>query len=246
MPQTWQYALSAYRYPVELALFEDAADHPGWFRHDTGKGGCEETVEFENRFRRFGPDDLEAWYEVVFWKLFSQPNHRQRHTRSVIRRLSGETTASELWELTQKYVERPCRTRFKELRRKFFTSDVVATVATFPAFVCPEKFPMVDNHAAKWAYANGSTHGYNSVGGPTIVAVPEIGPGQTVVKGSDWRFVSSWTAWCQFTAELLSKATAVRWRARDVEMAIFTADRMGLPLNSLVQFVDKQGSSNVS
>ena len=119
----------------------------------------------------------------MFWKLFSQPNHRQRHTRSVIRRLSGETTASELWELTQIYVERPCRTTFKELREKFFPTDVVATVATFPAFACPEKFPMVDNHVAKWAQANGSKHDYASVGGPTIVGVLRLVPTRRLLGG---------------------------------------------------------------
>ena len=234
MPHTWQQALGAYRYPVNFTCFEDAANHPGWFAQGTGEGGRAETVDFENRFRQYGPNNLEAWYEVVFWKLFSQPNYRQRHTRSVIRRLSGGTTASELWELTQSYVERPSKTTFKELRQRFFTSDVVATVATFPAFVCPGKFSMVDNHVVKWARANGSKHDYGSVGGPTIVRVPEIGPNQTVVRGSDWSFVSSWITWCQFTADLLSEATQCQWRARDVEMAIFTADRTGLPLNSLV------------
>ena len=239
MPNSWQNALGAYRYGVDLTQFRDAAGYPGWFNHSTGTGGRSETAEFEERFRRYGPDNLEAWYQVVFWKLFSQPKFRQGHTRNVIRRLSGNTTASELWELTQSYVERPCRTRFRELRQKFFRSGVVATVATFPAFVCPEKFPMVDTHAAQWAYANACKHDYVSVGGPAIVAVPEISPNHTVVKESDWRFVSSWTAWCQFTAELLSEAAQNPWRARDVEMAIFTADRMRLPLESLVDLVNK-------
>ena len=238
MPNTWQYALGDYRYPVDCALFESASDHPGWFAHSTGEGSRAETVEFEKRFRQYGPGNPEAWYEVVFWKLFSQQNHRQRHTQSVIRRLSGETTASELWELTRIYVEQPCRTTFKELRQKFFPTDVVATVATFPAFVCPEKFPMVDTHVARWAYANGPKHNYVSVGGPAIVGVPEISRNRTVLYGRDWRFVSSWIAWCRFTAELLSEATQNQWRARDVEMAIFTADRIGLPLNSLVDLTD--------
>ena len=93
---------------------------------------------------------------------------------------------------------------------------------------------MVDTHAAKWAFANGSKHGFASVGGPAIVGIPEIGRNRTVVKESDWRFVSSWIAWCQYTAKLLTEATGYQWRARDVEMAVFTADRTGLPLNSLV------------
>ena len=96
MRHTWQYALAAYRYSVDFALFGDAANHPGWFDHGTGEGGRAETVKFENRFRQYGPDHLQAWYEVVFRKLFPQLNRRESHTRSVIRCLFGETTASEL------------------------------------------------------------------------------------------------------------------------------------------------------
>lgn len=234
MPSTWQDALDAYQYPVDLSKFSDAENHPGWFVHSTGDGGRSETAEFEERFRRYGPNHLEAWYEVVFWKLYSQPNNRNRHTRNVIERLTQGTTASELWKLTQDYIEHPNRGTFQTLREEFFPTEVVATVATFPAFVCPEKFPMIDKHVTNWARANGPTHSYAAVDGPEIVEVPELGPNQTVVMEKNWGYVSSWVEWCQFTANLLTKATGCHWRARDVEMAVFAAQCGHLPLRPLI------------
>ena len=234
MPSTWQNALNAYQYQVDLSEFCDAGNHPGWFVHSTGDGGRSETVEFEDRFRRYGPSHLETWFEVVFWKLYSQPQRRDHHTRNAIERLNQGTTASELWKLTQDYIEQPCEGTFQKLRRKFFTSGVVATVATFSAFVCPEKFPMIDTHVTNWAQVEGPAHGYAAANGPELVEVPALGPNQTVVRESDWTYVSSWIKWCRFTADLLTKATECHWRARDVEMAVFAAHRNGLPLHPLV------------
>ena len=235
MLDTWQNALDAYQYDFDLKCFQDAANHPGWFDHSTRTGNRAETIEFEDRFRRYAPDNLEVWYEVVFWKLSSQEGRRDGTTQNVIRRLTNSrTTAGELWELTEEYIERPSRGTFKKLRSKFFTSDVVATVATFPAFICPERFPMVDTHVAKWARANGSVHSYAPISGPEIVKAPKLDRNKTVVKESDWEFVSSWVEWCRFTADQLSKATGSHWRARDVEMAVFTADLEKLTLRPLM------------
>lgn len=45
--------------------------------------------------------------------------------------------------------------------------------------------------------------------------------------------MTSWMAWCQTMAAKLSQRTGFFWRARDVEMAVFTAQRYGLELNPL-------------
>ena len=229
MLDTWQNALDAYRYPVDLDLFQDAANHPRWFDHSTGTGGRKETAEFEARFRKYGRDNLEVWAEVVFWKNFSQLRFANDHTQRVIERFEDNgTMAGELWELTEEYIERPSRGTFKKLRSKFFISNVVATVATFPAFICPERFPMVDTQVARWALTNGPAHSYAPTGGPEIAKAPKTG-----IHERHWPFVSSWMEWCRFTADLLSQATESHWRARDVEMAVFTAKRGNLPLEPL-------------
>ena len=48
-----------------------------------------------------------------------------------------------------------------------------------------------------------------------------------------WRFIQDWIKSCRHTANTLSHGSGEHWRARDVEMAVFTAQRSGLPLNPL-------------
>jgi hypothetical protein len=76
----WVRALRQYKYPVNLALFRVGRSFSDkWFRANLRHGDWQETVQFEARFREFGPKCLEAWYEVVFWKLFSLPLVRNGH-----------------------------------------------------------------------------------------------------------------------------------------------------------------------
>ena len=71
MVRTWQHALDEYRYPVNLSDYEFAtSEGPGWFELNLSKGDRVETIGFEKRFRGKAQTHLEAWYEVVFWKLF--------------------------------------------------------------------------------------------------------------------------------------------------------------------------------
>lgn len=62
-----------YSYPVSAvsALLFGAryrlADR--WFNFEPKPGDGHETMRFEARFRKFGPQFIEAWYEVIFWNL---------------------------------------------------------------------------------------------------------------------------------------------------------------------------------
>ena len=122
------------------------------------------------------------------------------------------------------YVEQPDRATFRALRSKLFSEPVVATAATFPAFICPEEFPMVDTQIARWVRENGHLHGYPG----EIDRVPTA-----AIKESHWPFVASWMAWCRTMSAEFSRRTGFFWRARDVEMAVFTAQRCGLELNPM-------------
>ena len=105
-------------------------------------------------------------------------------------------------------------------------------VAAAPAFICPERFPMVDKQVTRWALEHGCRLRYSKVGGPDLKCVPDLSGGE-VLKESHWPFVESWIAWCRFTAWKLSRCSGRRWRARDVEMAVFTAQRKPLRLDPL-------------
>ena len=219
--ETWERALESYRYPVDLTGFRDAQQHPGWFDRNIA-GNRTETMSFETRFRGQAHDHLEAWGEVVFWKLFSSGKGRAAKRTAAL--LGSGVAPADLWSSCADYIANPSLESFRAFRCMLFTQPVVATAATFPAFIYPEKFPMVDTQITRWARKNGGEHGYSGVGGPDLECVPELLPG-AVLRESHWRFVESWIAWCQFTAGILSQGTGRVWRVRDVEMAVFSAQR---------------------
>ena len=227
MPHTWRKALDAYRYPVDLKRFADAAKYPGWFDQNIHPGDRRQTMDFEAKFRKHGPDNLEAWGEVAFWKNYAMPKARNKITRKVLARgVSG----AKLWKKCNRYIENLDLKSFRKFRKLLFEAPVVATAATFPAFVRPDKFPMVDKQITRWALEHGAEHRYP--GGPALECVPDLSGGE-VLRESHWPFVESWIRWCRFTACKLEKLTGETWRARDVEMAVFTAQRDGLKLNPL-------------
>ena len=231
MPDTWTDALEKYRYPVDLRRFTGAGDYPGWFELNICPGDPLQTMGFETRFRGQARDHKEAWAEVVFWKLYSTGSGRAATTTRNL--LARGVSAKDLWALCMAYVERPDRGTLRAFRRKLgFTAPVVATAAAFPAFVRPRDFPMVDKQVARWATRNHDRHRYFEVGGPNLQGVASL-PAASVLTESHWPFVESWGDWCRFTAGELGHRTGRVWRARAVEMAVFTAQRCGLSLNPL-------------
>ena len=220
--ETWERALDSYRYPVDLTDFRDAQKHRGWFDLKIVPGNLSQTMSFETRFRAQARDHLEAWGEVVFWKLLSGGTGRA--AKRVDALLGSGAAPADLWSSCANYIANPNLASFRAFRCKLFKQPVVATAATFPAFICPDRFPMVDTQITRWASENSGAHRYSGVGGPDLECVPALRPG-AVLRERDWRFVESWIAWCQFTAGILSQRTARPWRARDVEMAVFSAQR---------------------
>ena len=224
MPHTWKQALDRYRYPADLRRFAGRHEHPGWFESNLGVGDRRETMDFEARFRHRASDDLRAWGEVVFWKLYTIPLARNKTTRAV---LDSGVSARELRLLCMQYVEEPnslSRAAFSAFRKKLFGTPRVATAAAFAAFLRPDEFPMVDTQITRWAKENGPSHGYSVGRGPDLACIPDL-HGEQVME-SHWPFVESWIKWCRFTARILSRLTECAWRARDVEMAVFTAQRV--------------------
>ena len=231
--ETWERALAAYGYPVDLNRFRDAQNHPGWFELKIDPGDRSQTMSFETRFRARAPDHLEAWGEVVFWKLYSGGTGRAAKRSAAL--IGSSAVAGDLWSSCAAYISKPSLDSFRAFRSRLFTQPVVATAATFPAFICPEKFPMVDTQITRWAGENGGAHGYSAVGGPDLECVPRLRSG-SVLRESHWSFVESWTAWCRFSAAILTERTGRTWRARDVEMAVFSAQKgRDLALRPLVR-----------
>jgi hypothetical protein len=223
MPTIWIEALLAYRYPAILSNFENARKYPGWFNFDLTIGDRTNTIEFEDHFRRHAPEAIEPWLEVVFWKLFSQPTRRNTTTRRVALHFQTyEISPKSLWHACNNYIENPTRKNFESFRILFgFVSKAIAIVATFPAFVIPNSYPMVDTRIAKWVGDCMPLHNAADPIGPQLTRPRFLDVPQTVLMMDDFGFMETWTHWCRHTAHKLSKYTSIAWRARDVEMAVF-------------------------
>jgi hypothetical protein len=222
----WREALDTYRYPVSLPAYKFRHHHEGWFKQEFRAGDRDETVGFEDQFRRQAPKALEPWLEVVFWKLGSQFQIRNGTTQRIAKNLAEKTSAEELWRACTRYIDceaSEARTRFREFLDLFnLRTDSIATVATFPAFMDPARFPMVDTRIAKWVSEEMDKHNQADPLGPQLIR-PKLRE-KGVLKMNDFEFMTSWIQWCRRTAAKLTPADeGLRWRARDVEMAIFRA-----------------------
>ena len=143
----------------------------------------------------------------------------------------SKITAERLWERCLRYIDEPGLESFQAFRDTLFKGNGIATAMTFPAFLKPDIFPMVDVHVARWSSANGTDHDYSRFGGPSLVTHSNLG--KRPLTDREWPFVQSWIEWCRFTAKRLSDLTAFQWRARDVDMVVFTAQKKKLPLEPL-------------
>ena len=226
--ETWKTALDKYRYPFDLTDFTGTREHQNWFNLENQAGNRLQTMGFEARFREHAGHHLEVWGEVVFWKLYSMGLVRNGTAQKV---LDLGVPPDELWSACTDYIDNGSKESFRAFRSKLFATSVVATAATFPAFICPERFPMVDKQITRWASKNGHLHRYSGVGGPDLECVPALKQG--VLMEIHWQFIQSWIAWCRFTARELGQRTGFAWRARDVEMAVFTAQKRELSLTPL-------------
>ena len=144
-------ALAQYQYPVDLTRFTGALEDQNWFNVRIEPGDRLQTMEFEARFREHARFHLKAWGEVVFWKLYTIGIARNKTTQQV---LDLGVSPDELWSACTDYIENGSKESFEALRRKLFRSGV-AVAATFPAFICPERFPLVDRQVTRWASKNG-------------------------------------------------------------------------------------------
>jgi len=233
MPRTWMSALYKYSYPVTLCKFKGRGAFPGFFTRDI-PGDRDTTIEFEHYFRANSEKQVEPYLEVVFWKLYSQPMIRQGTTSRIAEYVSEQgIDARDLRCAVDLFVEKPTKANLAVMRALLgLKADVLATALTLPAFVDPVRYPMVDRRTAKWITSNWSTHNRKRTNrlGPFRVK-------EGVLRDNDFDNYLNWVAWCRQTAEVLTKSTNLQWRARDVEMAVFTAAptkrKKGMRLNPL-------------
>jgi len=226
--ESWIKALNGYFYPVNLSCYENSNRFPNYFEMEI-TGDRDSTIAFEDYFRKNARRSIEVYFEVVFWKLYSQKQFRQKGTTRIINHLNKRIHPESLYDAITHFVETPNKQNLKNIRELLgMKSKVLAIALTFPAFFNSEKYPMVDNNVARWVTTNFIKHNRNKQTKLTPFAF-----GGTSLQDNDFQNYLNWVAWCNEMAEILTDKTSIEWRPRDVEMAIFTAKRKELKLNVL-------------
>ena len=136
-----------------------------------------------------------------------------------------------MWAACTNFVEAGSRTAFEELQTQLLVSrGSIPVVATFPAFMRPDRFPMVDRWIANWVVEY--LKEYPGEAGGLVPPSESFlrGKRTTLTVPADWPFYASWTEWCRAAARILADCTGSLWRARDVEMVAFANARSGLPI----------------
>jgi len=234
----WHDALAGYRYPVDLRKFSDRSSFEGWFDQNLVAGDLSETTRFENRFRESAGSHLEPWYEVVFWKMYSQGNARDSQTKRTMKLFrDNNTSAQRLWERCSEFTQSESEGSFRQFQDLLIKGDSIAVAFTFVAFSTPSRFPMVDTRTARYVASDPSRLDFPSARNiDKTLNKFRTSRRSTYLTLSDWDFISGWVDWCRKMADRLSAHKKHIWRARDVEMAVFRAwgeprERRSIPKN---------------
>ena len=227
--KSWINALSNYSYPVNLSSYENSGQFPGHFLRDIA-GDRGSTIEFEDYFRENARSSIDVYFEVIFWKLYTRKQIRYKITTRIVNYLQRENINPEsLHNAIECFVEEPTQRNLRNIRKLLgIRTNVLAVALTFPAFLNPEKYPMIDNNVAKWVNPNLTLHNRNRQARLTPFAF-----GYPSLSDNDFGNYLSWVEWCNEMAEVLTSETDLQWRARDVEMAVFTAKRENLGLTPI-------------
>jgi hypothetical protein len=228
-PNSWINALNAYSYPVNLGDYERAPQFPGFFNQNI-LGDRNSTIAFENYYQTNACHHIEVFFEVVYWKLYSQPHIRNRITSKIVNFVQTHgITSNQLWSSIQQFIISPNITNLEEIRNKLgLRTPVLAVPLTLVALANPQKFPMIDNQVARWVNSNASNHNDKRRNKLSLFNMK-----YTSLRYDDFPNYLNWVNWCQEVAQVLTELTSEQWRARDVEMAVFTAQRNGMTLNVL-------------
>jgi len=214
-----------------LGGYQRRNEFPGFFEILIS-GDRNSTIAFENHFRKNAPNNIAAYFEVVFWKLFSQPARRHGKTNNIIDYvLNYNIQPMDLWNAVRQFVENQTINNYRRIRELLgLRTSVLAIPLTFPALANPERIPMIDKQVAKWVNLNYFEQNANSNNKLTQFRL-----NRTSLQENDFDSYLNWINWCNEISEVLTRLTTEKWRARDVEMAVFTAQRNNVFLNPLTR-----------
>lgn len=228
MCNTWISAHKKYNWAVNLTHFRWARNYRDHFNHIISPANI---IEFEDRFResidQFG--SFVTAGEVCFWKNYGSPQKRRDElTMKLLQHLQVSDNWNNFVQAIRELSNDPSWDNFKALQKTSNQPSGFATPLTFLAFYRPVKYPMADKHIAFWWAENRARHDYGS----SPVFSQQFDGWIKPVKQS-WEAYICWARFCREYARLIMRDYAMNWRARDIEMAVWEAQKRGLQLNVL-------------
>ena len=106
-----------------------------------------------------------------------------------------------------------------------------ATPVTFLAFYRPSHFPVADKHTAVWWNANKARFGMEDCPAFLLRDGEWVSGATARDARRNWEAYLGWRRFCCDHASRVSHVCSVAGRARDVEMAVWQAQRTGLRLD---------------
>jgi hypothetical protein len=221
MHEAWKAARDQFSWRVDLGRFKDAQKYPGFFDRVIEPG---QIVHFEDTFRAaLAPNGhVERAAEVVFWKNGANFKARDRITRDLMLWIYSPELWLKFVEALQELARAPSWESYQRFIMYNGQTSGFATPLTFLSFYDPKKFPMVDKRIGKWwsqRFSGRPQFTWDTKG--------------ALIKPTKKSFEAylSWTEFCQLHAAYLSTLGERDWRARDVEMAVWTDVDARLPLD---------------
>lgn len=212
--QQWKTARDRFSWRVDLGTFREAAKYqPGFFNRPIEPW---QVTEFEDAFRAtlIADGRIERAAEVVFWKNYGAFQVKNKLTSDFLTRIRNAEDWNQFVQAVKKLATEPSWASFQRLIKACGQKHGFATPITFLSFYAPNEFPMVDQRIGKWSAKRFPLQPQFAWAGKRIA------PNQR-----SWDAYLAWTDFCRRQAALLS------WRARDVEMAVWTDTDARLPLN---------------
>ena len=227
MCNNWNKAYSRYNWEVNLKYFKDAANYPGYFNRVITPA---DVATFENKFRAAinGNGSFEIAGEVCFWKNYKNAQARNRVTQKLLNHLKNPVNWNSFVQAIKQISSDPSYDNFVELQYACNQRRGFATPITFLAFYNPTEYPMVDKHIANWWAKNKIKFGYES-----FPAFLQGIYGSILSCKQSWDAYVAWKTFCNDYARRISENCGLSWRARDIEMAVWEAQRNYISLEVL-------------
>ena len=225
MLDNWIKAYKSYNWNVDLSKFQDASKYQNAFNSVITP---QKLINFETSFRvQINSSDNFSFVragEVCFWKNYGAFQNRDAITEKLLKYLSLREHWDKFSLTIQNLSKNPKFENFLYLSTACNQPYGFATPITFLAFYQPTDFPMVDRHIADWWNNNSDIFGYKK---DLIFNCPN---GTISKSEKNWDAYIYWTIFCNEIAKIMTNKYKIPWRPRDVEMAVWQAQKYKITL----------------